>query len=447
MLRDLVGVMILHLFNAFNLMKLVSYVKPVFALRPSRPWGCSLLRWPTLRRVLCSATYQPRMWCMRVLHVVVQRSLWSQDVIASLIRGRLRGGDCNLPDGGARGCACQTTHALLVGVARAYLDSLHGASAASWLDPDVLPAELRANGGQESGEEEGVAADERSRSPPDSGRLHRLPVNTETVEGVTSSGAASSHEMPRPATATESEEQEGRPAAAPEPPQPAELEGGYGDEDVDSVRDVVVAPMQQDVAEEEDTSLVQMLFMHEGEILQEAGVNRAARLHLNEFLERCASSEDVPVEWAFLSSLRPWAHNFELFKLSLPAYVLGVLRRRTSLLNRGVKLQRGCRLALSVPWLGLCPTSAKYSLHMRLCNPMLCRLSCMEDLDVLAALPAQWVFVMVLVALVRVLARMWPRVVWLVRWRVPAVLLLLLVASLVLIVRVFVTAVVDVNVT
>ena len=165
----------------------------------------------------------------------------------------------------------------------------------------MLPAELRANGGQESGEEEGVAADERSRSPPDGGRLRRLPVNTEPVEGVMSSGAASSHEMPRPATATEpSGEQEGRPATAPEPPQPAELEGGYGDEDVDNVRDVVVAPMQQDVAEDEDTSLVQMLFMHEGEILQEAGVNRAARLHLNDFLERCASSEDVPVEWAFL---------------------------------------------------------------------------------------------------------------------------------------------------
>ena len=40
--------------------------------------------------------------------------------------------------------------------------------------------------------------------------------------------------------------------------------------------------------------------MNEGEILQEAGVNRVARLHLNDFLEECARSEDVPVEWAFL---------------------------------------------------------------------------------------------------------------------------------------------------
>ena len=290
-------------------------------------------------------------WCMRVLHVVLQRSLWSQDVIASLVRGRLRGGDCNLPDGGARGCACQTTHALLVGVARAYLDSLHGASAASWLDPEMLPPELRANGVHESGEEEDVAAAavERSRSPPpqDGGRLHRLPVNAvETAEDVRGSGAASSHEIPgRPATATRpatasrpSGEEAGRPATAPEPP---ELEGGYGDEDVESVREVVVAPMPRDVAEDEDASLVQMLFMHEGEILQEAGVNRAARLHLNDFLEECARSEDVPVEWAFL--LLATTVDAQLRALQAVGACLrarGVAPQNLPP-NRAVKLQRG----------------------------------------------------------------------------------------------------------
>ena len=250
--------------------------------------------------IQCDLPAEDVEWCMRVLNVVLQRSLWAQDVIASLVRGRLRGGDCSLPDGGARGCACQTTHALLVGVARAYLDSLHGASAASWLDPEMLPPE------HESGEEEAEvppAEGERSRSPRPQGGvlLRRLPareatdaVDAEAPRGESApSGAASSHEWPgRPAT------------AAPAPPVEQEaLEGGYGSEDLDEVREVVVAPVPEDSAAvdtTEDVSLVQMLFMNEGEILLEAGVNRAARLRLNDFLAACARAEDVPVEWAFL---------------------------------------------------------------------------------------------------------------------------------------------------
>ena len=82
-------------------------------------------------------------WCLHVLDAAIQNVMEVQDYVCTILGRRLRGRECVLPDGAARGAACQASHAVVVGLARAVLDGLHERVANAWLDPETLPAELR----------------------------------------------------------------------------------------------------------------------------------------------------------------------------------------------------------------------------------------------------------------------------------------------------------------
>ena len=239
-------------------------------------------------------------WGLRVLDRAILRAAGVQDTIMAILVRRLRqdGGPCVLPEGEARGGIVQLTHGLLVALSRTYLEDLTNNMVDSWLNPDALPAELRAvpppsnslpedvDYGSLGGYGEVVVAPaaEVDVAPATEPERDVVPVDADDtssalVGGVGTAIESVSETVLDSVAAPDSEEGRDRPASS--------WEGRERSRTPRRRSEDVATSSGQMEGETDAMAMVQLLpvLQHEGERLREVGIDRAGCLTLNTVLE------------------------------------------------------------------------------------------------------------------------------------------------------------------